>query len=128
MNGMPELHVLVVDDEPAIRQVLGSALGMGTTSTSDRLTTGDRNLNDGEKIDVVEEELVVGKREVNRGGVRVRSYVREVPVHEQVRLREEHVEIERRPVDRPVTDADRLFQERTIEAESRREVMMWAVS
>ena len=26
MNGMPELHVLVVDDEPAIRQVLTSAL------------------------------------------------------------------------------------------------------
>ena len=26
MNGMPELHVLVVDDEPAIRQVLSSAL------------------------------------------------------------------------------------------------------
>ena len=26
MNGMPELHVLVVDDEPAIRQVLCAAL------------------------------------------------------------------------------------------------------
>ncbi len=35
---------------------------------------------------------------------------------EQVTLREERVDVERRPVDRPVTDADRQFQERTIEA------------
>jgi hypothetical protein len=32
-----------------------------------------------EHIPLVEEELRVGKREVNRGGARVRSYVREVP-------------------------------------------------
>jgi stress response protein YsnF len=51
-----------------------------------------------EHIPLVEEELRVGKREVNRGGARVRSYVREVPVHEQVSLREEHVDVERRPV------------------------------
>jgi stress response protein YsnF len=42
-------------------------------------------------------------------------------VQEQVTLREEHVDIERRPVDRPLSDADRAFQERTIEAEERRE-------
>ena len=35
---------------------------------------------------------------------------------EQVTLREEHVDVQRRAVDRPVTDADHLFQERTIEA------------
>ncbi len=69
-----------------------------------------------EVIPVVEEQLVVGKREVERGGVRVRSYVSETPVHEQVRLREERVQVERRPVDQPV-DALRgdAFQERTID-------------
>ncbi|PAX08079.1 YsnF/AvaK domain-containing protein [Sphingomonas lenta] len=92
----------------------GSALGTGQRSSADmtdRLTTTGNE----ERIDVVEEELVVGKREVNRGGVRVRSYVREVPVHEQVRLREEHVEIERRPVDHKLTgnEAD-AFREREI--------------
>ncbi len=72
-----------------------------------------------ERIPVVEEELRVGKREVERGGARVRSYVREVPVQEQVTLKEEHVEVERRPVNQatPVSPADAaaLLQERTVE-------------
>jgi uncharacterized protein (TIGR02271 family) len=55
---------------------------------------------------VVEEELSVGKREVQRGRVRVHSRVVERPVEESVRLRDETVTIERRPVDRPATDAD----------------------
>ena len=67
-------------------------------------------------IDIVEEELVVGKREVERGGVRVRSYVTETPVHEQIRLREERVQLERHPVNRELSSADGdIFQERTIE-------------
>jgi uncharacterized protein (TIGR02271 family) len=70
-----------------------------------------------ETIPVVDEQLRVGKREVQRGGVRVRSYVEETPVQEQVSLREEHVEIERRPVNEPVRGAnvENLFQERSIE-------------
>jgi uncharacterized protein (TIGR02271 family) len=68
-------------------------------------------------VKVVEERLRIGKREVAQGAVRVRSYVVERPVEEQVRLHEERVQIERRPVDRPVTPGDaNLFQERTIEA------------
>jgi hypothetical protein len=69
-----------------------------------------------ERIPVAEERLNVGKREVNQGRVRVRSYVVETPVQEQVNLRQEHVSVERRPVDRPVTGKENLFQERTIEA------------
>ena len=69
-----------------------------------------------EAIPIVEERLRVGKREVDRGRVRVRSYVVETPVQEQVTLRDEHVNVERRTVDRPITDADRLFEERVIEA------------
>ena len=65
-------------------------------------------------IPIVEEELVVGKREVDRGNVRVRSFVREVPVSGQVQLHEENVHVERRPVDRPLSDAD-TFRDRTIE-------------
>jgi len=68
-------------------------------------------------VKVVEERLRVGKREVAQGAVRVRSYVVERPVEEQVRLHEERIHVERRPVDRPVSAADaNLFQERTIEA------------
>jgi len=59
-----------------------------------------------ERIPVVEEELHVGKREVQRGGVRVFQRVREKPVQESVQLREEHVTIERHPVDQPASKAD----------------------
>lgn len=67
-------------------------------------------------IPLVEEQLSIGKREVERGRVRVRSYVVETPVEQQVSLREEHVQIDRRPVARsgPVDDP-RAFQERALE-------------
>lgn len=74
--------------------------------------TGDRTT--GEAIPIVEENLVVGKREVNRGTVRVRSYVTEKPVTEQVNLREEHVDVERRPATYTDVPAD-AFRERTLE-------------
>lgn len=71
---------------------------------------------DEEVVPIVEEQLVVGKREVDRGGVRVRSYVSEVPVHEQVRLREERINVERRAVDQPLSEADvDAFQDRVID-------------
>ena len=66
-------------------------------------------------IPIVEERLVVGKREVERGGVRVRSYVVETPVEEQVSLRDEHVDVERRVVDRPVAAGEDAFRERMVE-------------
>ncbi|HEX8423782.1 MAG TPA: YsnF/AvaK domain-containing protein [Pyrinomonadaceae bacterium] len=72
-------------------------------------------------IPVVEEELQVGKREVERGGVRVESRVEERPVTEEVQLREERVHVERRPVDRPVTDGDNAFREGTLEVTERAE-------
>jgi len=75
-----------------------------------------------EVIPVTQEQLRVGKREVEHGRVRVRSYTIERPVQEQVNLREEHVRVERRPVDRETTGTEDAFRERTIEAEEKREV------
>jgi uncharacterized protein (TIGR02271 family) len=67
---------------------------------------------------VVEEDVRVGKRSVLRGGVRVYSRVKERPVEETVRLREEKVRVERQPVDRPATEADlRASREQTIEVD-----------
>lgn len=59
---------------------------------------------------MVEEQLQVGKRLVQRGGVRVYSRVVEEPVEENIQLREEKVRVERRAVDRPLGtgEADRL--------------------
>lgn len=76
---------------------------------------------DTETIQVVEEDLKVGKRTVEDGKVRVYSRVVAEPVEESVRLREEQVEVERRSVDRPVSDADAVFADREIRATERHE-------
>lgn len=69
-----------------------------------------------QSIPVVEEQLRVGKREVQRGGVRIYSRVVETPVNESVNLREEHVDVQRRAVDQPISAADATaFKEQTIE-------------
>jgi uncharacterized protein (TIGR02271 family) len=57
-------------------------------------------------IPVVREDLVVGKREVDTGRVRVYSRQTSTPVSESVNLRDERATIERRPVDREATAAD----------------------
>jgi uncharacterized protein (TIGR02271 family) len=64
----------------------------------------------GESIPVMEENLVVGKREVESGGVKVHAYVEEKPVEKNVSLREENINVERRPVDRKATDKDKFVE------------------
>jgi hypothetical protein len=71
-------------------------------------------------IPVVQEELKVGKREVQRGGVRVFSRVVETPVNESVNLREEHVNVERRPVDQPISAADTDRLQGTVDRDARK--------
>ena len=66
-------------------------------------------------IPVIEEELKVGKRQVEKGGVKVTTSVVETPIKEDVTLHEEHVTVKRKAVDRPVTGADVAFKEGTIE-------------
>jgi stress response protein YsnF len=65
-------------------------------ATTDAGTTTGANLstNSDEVIPVVKENLEVGKRTVQTGGVRVRSRIVERPVQESIRLREEQVRIE----------------------------------
>lgn len=73
-------------------------------------------------IPVVEEEVKIGKREVQRGGVRVFKSVTETPVEEDVTLREERVVVERVPVDKPANAADLgAFREGTAEFRERGE-------
>jgi uncharacterized protein (TIGR02271 family) len=98
---------------PATSSMPASGMVESQTAVSD--LEGD------DVVQAAEEQLVVGKREVGRGGVRVRSYVTERPVEEQVELRQERVTLERRPVDRELRAGDTAFQERTIEAVERGE-------
>lgn len=93
----------------------GSSDRMGdrTGVSSDRDTTIER----------MEENLEIGKRTVETGGVRVRSRIVENPVEEHIRLREEHVNVERTPVDRAATSADMdRAQDREIEMRESAEV------
>ncbi len=69
-----------------------------------------------EVLPVVDEQVRVGKRTVQRGGVRVYTHVTERPVEEHLRLREERIRVERRPVDRPLTGTPAgAFEEQSIE-------------
>jgi uncharacterized protein (TIGR02271 family) len=91
-----------------------------TRARTDATATSGRD----EVIPVAEEELHVGKRQVSQGRVRIQSRVVERPVSEQVSLREERVEVERRPVSGTAqagTISGDPFQERTIEVEERGE-------
>lgn len=98
--------------------------GIRQTSGSDS-RRGERGIVEEERIPVVEEQLRVGKRETQRGGARVRSYVEEQPVTENVNLRAEQVNVERRPVDQPISarDADDkgFFQDRSVEMQAKGE-------
>jgi len=74
-------------------------------------------------LPVIEEELLVGKREIETGGVRLRSRIIERPVQESIRLRQEQVTINRTPVDRIATESDfDTFKEGTIEVKEYAEV------
>jgi uncharacterized protein (TIGR02271 family) len=67
-------------------------------------------------VPVVEEDVKIGKRPVERGAVRVYRHVTERPIEEHLRLREERIRVERRPVDRPIsTVPGEAFKEETIE-------------
>lgn len=78
-----------------------------------------------QKFEEVEEELHVGKREVETGGVRVSSKIREEEVEEEIELKEEHINIEHRDVDRPVKASESAFTEETLEfTETREEPMI----
>jgi uncharacterized protein (TIGR02271 family) len=104
--------VAIMERAPAVdreaRPEADAAREPGRSSTArERRRSGTREVEAGDvNIPVVEEELQVGTRQVPRGGVRLYTRVTERPVEETVRLRDEEVHVERRPVDRPATEAD----------------------
>jgi stress response protein YsnF len=104
-----------VDRESARAEGVAAAGGVAMQS---RAGAAERTQ---EAIPVVEEDVKVGKREVERGRVRVRSYVVERPIEELVRLRDETVRVERRPASGDAPVSDDAFKERSIEVSERDE-------
>ncbi|MBO0936507.1 DUF2382 domain-containing protein [Fibrella sp. HMF5335] len=97
-------------DERAAQYGYGATSANMTDTTRPAVTDGDQTLK------VIEENLEVGKRTVETGGVRLRSRIIEKPVEESVRLREERVVVQRNPVNRPASTADLdAFKEGQIE-------------
>lgn len=76
-----------------------------------------------QRMQEVEESLKVGKREYISGGVRVHKYVDTEQVEETLRLKHEHVDVDRTRADRALSpeEADRAFQEDTVELVERAE-------
>ncbi|MGE5623155.1 MAG: YsnF/AvaK domain-containing protein [Bacillota bacterium] len=108
-SGYDESAPLLTDAE--IERERGTYAQSRAAGTAQTAGTGEAA-----RIPVVEEELRVGKREVQRGGVRVYQRVSEKPVQESVQLREEHVDVERHAVDQPATEADlAAFKEGSVE-------------
>jgi len=108
----------MVNDTYAEANAYGGSSDMSDrsdTSTTSRDRRDDLN-NEEERIDVMREDLQVGKRSVETGGVRIRSRIIEKPVEESLRLREEHVRIHRQPVDKVANINDmENFREKEIE-------------
>ncbi len=75
------------------------------------------------RFEEIQEQLKIGKREYVKGGVRVHKYVDTDVVEETLRLREEHIDVDRRAVDRKLTpeEADAAFNEDEIELVERAE-------
>lgn len=118
-SGTEQTAAPLSDDELALERSrlastsTGTSTGTDTTAPAATTTTTDKQQ---VAIPVVEEELQVGKRAVQRGGVRVYQRVVETPVQESIGLREEHVTVERHAVDQPATAADlESLKEGTIE-------------
>ncbi len=117
-----ERHNPVDIDERATGYGVGTAGATTTTTTREMpgtmaaASTPATALRGGEeKLQLSEEQISVGKRLVNRGTTRIRRFVVETPVEENVALHSERVSVERRPVsgDARVTNAD--FTDKTIE-------------
>ena len=84
-----------------------------TTGSTTAPAAAMAKASNGETLQLSEETLAIGKRVINRGTTRIRRFVVETPVEQQVSLHDERVTIERHPVtgDRAPTDS---FGEKTI--------------
>jgi len=106
---------------------------MGTTSPGSTSMPGDtprRASASGteEVIPLAEEQIDVGKRTVDRGTTRIRRYVVERPVEQEVTLRGERVTIERRRPIETTGAPGQAFEERVVKVRETEEVPVIAKS
>ena len=92
----------------------------GSTLTSTRMSatapTETRELDAAEEVlRLAEEQIDIGKQQVATGKSRIRRFLTEQPVEQQITLHEEHYEVSRREVNDPQLAKDIDWKDRTIE-------------
>ncbi len=134
---LPQYDGTVTNDmETNIRNILagigGAALISGTGGNANDFYNHEhfnednlfKNRKDSDTtIPIIEENLNVGKQTVETGGAYIRSRIIEQPVQETIRLQEEHVQVQRTAVDKPVSNTNfGAFKEGVIELKEYAEV------
>lgn len=116
-------NLVIVNSDGSDSDRIQAILDRNGAVDIDSIAEGLRSDATGGTLQVLREQLNVGKQQVQTGGVRVRSYITEEPVQQDVQLREEHVNVERHPVDQPADPnlIDR-FKEGTMEVRESAEV------
>ena len=108
-------------DEGTELGAAASTVGRAGLSPEATLSARTELTREGEQvIPVVKEELAVGKRASERH-YRIRTYVVETPIQEQVTLRDERVTVERRPASGTVTGDLDALREREFDVVERHE-------
>ena len=106
----------------ATRPVSPTQVGAAASNDRSDASLRDRlDMPSEDKIEVVEEKLRVGKRDAEQGRVRVRSYVVETPVEEEVSCATRRFTSSARPSTGRSGDDASAFVDRTIEATETRE-------
>lgn len=99
-----------------------SQTGANQTGTSRTARTREAEQDETIRVPIIEEQMKVGKRTVDHGGIRVVQHITQKPVHESVDLRKESIDVERHGVNRPASEADlAAFKEGSIEIRDRDE-------
>ena len=108
-------HVDIRDGKPVLLVAQDKIPPAAADFDRDNVTT--------KHIPIIEERLEVGTRPVETGKVRIRTHVEEKPVTKSVEVRDEHVDVDRRPVNERVGDreANAMFKDQDIEVTERGE-------
>jgi stress response protein YsnF len=117
---LEEADPIDIDEEGSSAAQLRQTGAFGSSAATEVTRTTTATGEHDQRVRLAKEELNVGKRETERR-YRIRTYVVERPVEEQVHLRDERVTLERRPVSGDRTIGADNLQEREFEVVERHE-------
>jgi uncharacterized protein (TIGR02271 family) len=112
VHGPMNLH----DRSSSTTSSAGTSATSSTATSAASVPTETRGLETGEEVvRLAEEQVEIGKRQIMTGKSRIRRFVTEKPVQQQVTLHEERCEVARREVTDPKLSRDVDWKDRIIE-------------